>query len=83
MKQKLPTLITQISEQKHIYLVFACAWCPSSTYTKLKKNEYYTHGICDDHKKVFLSEIRSRIAKMRGRADKGSRYPVASGFRQA
>ena len=38
-------------------LVFACAWCPKSSYRKLKKNEAYSHGICGMHKKHLLNHL--------------------------
>ncbi|HSX40865.1 MAG TPA: hypothetical protein VLF68_04630 [Candidatus Saccharimonadales bacterium] len=42
---------------RHAKLIFACAWCPASSHTPLKKGEAYTHGICAFHKTLLLSQV--------------------------
>lgn len=45
-------------EGEVVRLVFACAWCPKSSYKKLKRNERYSHGICDKHLREQLQAIK-------------------------
>lgn len=53
MQQVMTTL-----QGEKVYLVFACAWCPKWTLKKLRRNEQYSHGICEKHLSLELEEYK-------------------------
>jgi hypothetical protein len=64
MKTYLPTTLPHYKNSASSELVFACAWCPQHTYQKLKRNQQYTHGICQKHKNEFIVQIKERTIRI-------------------
>ncbi len=52
-------------ENNTVRLVWACAWCDSRTYPRLKRGEEYTHGICTYHNKQLRLETAHLFSKRR------------------
>jgi hypothetical protein len=48
---------------EQVRLIFACAWCPKDTYTLLRKDEEYTHGVCNKHLRLLLRSLKKRGGK--------------------
>jgi len=51
------THLKKNSRRKVLKAVFACAWCPPSTYAELRVGEGYSHGICQMHKTMLLQSV--------------------------
>lgn len=49
---------SQVRKQEKV--IFACAWCDSSTYTHLKRGQVYSHGMCSIHKEQFIQRSHLR-----------------------
>lgn len=62
---QLPTFITHKIRKSFPDVIFACAWCPQKKQKPLKRNQAYTHGMCEYHKKEFIRTARSRIYHIR------------------
>lgn len=63
MSTQLFLNIQRYIPNKSTDLVMACAWCPKTTYPKLKINQQYTHGMCEKHKQGFIIRISERVGK--------------------
>lgn len=61
---KLPTLLTQYTQNTSIELVFSCAWCPKETEKALKPQQEYTHGMCQQHKELFIAKVKERVSRI-------------------
>jgi hypothetical protein len=76
MKQVLPTIVTHSAHVPQVEHVFACAWCPPSTYRKLEKNQDYTHGMCQKHKREFIDAVKKRFKHLSLRSHQGTAFGI-------